>query len=136
MHIGLKVSAFLLGLVVGTADAGKSANGAPLTLVAAATDANAAVFDDGGALHRVKVGEKLPGLPLTLATVRDARVTLDADARLEGRRLSVTLAVGERVDPATLAALADAYRPVPITEVTVQALPRRDAPKPDRSRKP
>lgn len=108
----------------------------PLTLLAAAADAGAAVFDVGGTQRKLVVGDALPGAPWTLAAVHDARVVLDAQRRLNGRRLQMELAVGGRVDPAALAALEAAEQPQPITEVTIRTEPRSGARKPAKPGKP
>lgn len=108
----------------------------PLTLLAAAADAGAAVFDVGGAHRKLVVGDVLPGAPWTLSAVRDARVVLDAQRRLNGRRLQMQLSVGERVDAAALAKLEAAQQPQPTTEITVRTEPRSGARKPAKPGKP
>ena len=108
----------------------------PLTLLAAAADVGAAVFDGGGTQHKVVVGEALPGLPWTLAVVRDARVVLDAQRRYDGQRLSLELKIGERIDPAALAALDIAEPPLPTQDVQLRVETRHGARKPAKPGKP
>jgi hypothetical protein len=131
--IGIAVLAFAAGDAAAQAPAPAAP---PLTLLAAAADAGAAVFDVGGAQRKLVVGDALPGAPWTLSAVRDARVVLDAQRRLNGRRLQMQLRVGERVDSAALAKLEAAQQPQPTTEVTVRTEPRSGARKPAKPGKP
>jgi hypothetical protein len=125
-----------LAVLVANIAAAQAPDAKPLTLLAAAADAGAAVFDDGGTLHKIAVGDALPGLPWKLAAVRDARVVLDAQRRFDGQRLSLELAVGERVDPAALAALDAAQQPLQTYDIQLHAEPRHGARKPVKPGKP
>jgi hypothetical protein len=89
------------------------------TLLAAAADAGAAVFDVDGAPRKVAIGEAVPGVPWTLSAVRGERVVLAAQRRLDGRALTLELGVGEHVDAAKLDALEAAYAPQPRFETKI-----------------
>ena len=134
--VGIALLAFATGHAAAQAPAAPTTTAPPLTLLAAAADAGAAVFDVGGAQRKLVVGDALPGAPWTLSAVRDARVVLDAQRRLNGRRLQMQLSVGERVDPAALAKLEAAQQPQPTTEITVRTEPRSGARKPAKPGKP